>query len=86
MGGQKALRCRLSSRLSRSNKRWRCHTVDCPCTLAMERSALVIHRHSFPSEDDHNQKNQEHQKTNQPVHQCQTEYSFHSLLAINNVH
>ena len=80
MGAQKSLRCRLSPHQSRSNKRWRCHTVDCPCSLTMDSSALVIHRHSFPSEDKQNQQSQEHQKGSQLAHQPNSEYLHHSYI------
>ena len=43
----------LPSRESPSCKRWRCHTVDCPCALPAKEfeSALTVHRHSFPGGD-----------------------------------
>ena len=58
----KSLRSRMSPRQSPMSKRWRYHTVDCPCSVpprTME-NALVIHRHSFPSEENQNQIRQEH--------------------------
>ena len=58
---QQRFRCRYSPNQSPSTKRWRCHTVDCPCgeesnhpltqnkTLLDE--ILAPHRHSFPCSD-----------------------------------
>jgi hypothetical protein len=51
-------RCQMMA--SPATKRWRCHTVDCPCSnnvtaspvnkdLILHDGALSIHRHSFPS-------------------------------------
>ncbi len=36
-----------------SSKRWRCHTVDCPCAAPAKEleSALTVHRHSFPGDE-----------------------------------
>jgi hypothetical protein len=53
-------RCQMMA--SPATKRWRCHTVDCPCSnnvtaspvnkdLIMLDGALTIHRHSFPSSE-----------------------------------
>ena len=53
--GPTVARCQMMA--SPATKRWRCHTVDCPCSnnvtainkdLMME-GALTAHRHSFPS-------------------------------------
>ena len=58
---QQRFRCRYSPHQSPSTKRWRCHTVDCPCgeesnhpvtqSKALLEEILAPHRHSFPCSD-----------------------------------
>ncbi|XP_057365663.1 uncharacterized protein LOC130686563 [Daphnia carinata] len=55
-------RCQMMA--SPATKRWRCHTVDCPCSnnvtassavnkdLILVDGSLTVHRHSFPSSGD----------------------------------
>lgn len=51
-------RCQMMA--SPATKRWRCHTVDCPCSnnvTAINKDRmldcpLAVHRHSFPSSDE----------------------------------
>lgn len=62
-GSMREYECKKEERHHRDSptmKRWRCHTVDCDCSLPVKelQSNLTIHRHSFPTDEnkvDHRQ-------------------------------
>lgn len=82
-------RCQMMA--SPATKRWRCHTVDCPCSNNVTASAvkkdmillddpLTVHRHSFPSSGDLISPSSSNRRRNYHQHRSEDHqrYIFHS--------